>query len=104
MKGHHELIEMRKAGMHPKWVFVNDFICKTDWHEWGEHATISTIGDSIAELDFRGVMGLHVSVSGYDLRRVQGIAAQCLRDGAAVVAAGCGLWSRILKKSELETA
>ena len=104
MRGHHALIQMRQAGRHPKWVFVNDYPCQTDWHTWGEHATICTAGDSLASLDLRSVVGLNVSVSGTDKRRVERIADIAMGAGAAVVAAGCGLWARILKKSELETA
>jgi len=87
MKGHHALIEMRKQGRHPKWVFVNDYPCKTDWHEWGEHATICVDGDRLVDLDLRFLVGLCVSISAVTERRAKAIFAVAKRDGAARVAA-----------------
>ena len=86
MQGHHALIDMRRCSRHPKWVFVNDYPCKTDWHEWGEHATICIDGDSIASLDLRFLVGLNVSVSGTVLSRVKAVFELAKASGANRVA------------------
>jgi len=87
MKGHHALVAMRNAKRHPKWVFVNDYPCKTDWHEWGEHATVCVDGDRIVELDFRFLVGLNVSVSSPVLARAKAIFELVKASGAQRVAA-----------------
>lgn len=87
MKGHHSLIAMRTAKRHPKWVFVNDYPCKTDWHEWGEQATVCVHGDSLVGLDFRFLIGLHVSVSSPVLARAKSIFELVKASGAKRVAA-----------------
>ena len=33
MRGHHELIEMRRNRKAPRMVFLNDYPCETDWFE-----------------------------------------------------------------------
>jgi len=88
MKGHHALIEMRKQGRHPKWVFVNDYPCKTDWHEWGEHATICVDGDRLVDLDLRFLVGLCVSISSPILDRSKAI-FELVKASGAMSAAAC---------------
>ena len=63
MRGHEYLIQMRLAGKAPEIVFINDYPCDTDWHEFDEHATISTDKDTIQSLDLRFLVGLQVSIS-----------------------------------------
>jgi len=108
MKGHHALVAMRQSGRHPKWVFINDYPCKTDWHEWGEHATLCVHGDSLAGLDLRFLVGLHVSVSSPVLERAKAIFEMVKSSGAQAVAAGYSQpginyrdqsgWSEVWKK------
>ena len=74
MHGHLPLIAMRKRGIKPGIVFLNDFPCETakDWHNpgekfgesWGpDHATVCTVGDVIQLLDLRFLVGMRVSIT-----------------------------------------
>ena len=66
MKGHEPIIAMRRNGIAPKIVFVNDFpdVCAKDWHLHGDHATVSVDGDAVGVLDLRFLIGLMVSITG----------------------------------------
>lgn len=98
MHGHLPIIAMRKTGIAPKIVFVNDFPCQTsrDWHNPGakygelwpaDHATISTAGDSISSLDLRFLVGLTVSITTYTESRAKAIFEKAKHFGAKTVAA-----------------
>ena len=74
MHGHLPLIAMRKRGIKPGIVFLNDYPCETskDWHNpgeefgesWGlDHATVCTVGDVIQLLDLRFLVGMRVSIT-----------------------------------------
>lgn len=90
MRGHDHIIALRKRGITPAFVFINDYPCDVDWFEYHEHATVEILpSESIDLLDMRFVVGLTVSISGSDLERVKAIAQRCKDAGAAVVAAGC---------------
>ncbi len=89
MRGHLKLIEMRKQRMKPGIVFVNDWPCQTNWHEYPEDAvTISTAGDAIQTLDLRFVVGLTVTISSGNEVRAKALFEKCKAAGAEVVA-GC---------------
>jgi hypothetical protein len=98
MRGHEPIIAMRKSGIAPKIVFVNDFPCKTsrDWHNPGEkygeewpadHATVSTAGDALSSLDLRFLIGLTVSISSESESRAKALFAKAKWFGAKTVAA-----------------
>lgn len=87
MRGHEHLIELRRAKKSPRYVFVNDYPCQTDWFQTGDHATICTAGDSVELLDLRCLVGLIVSVSAISESRAKALLDACKRAGAAVVAA-----------------
>jgi hypothetical protein len=87
MKGHDTLIKLRKAGKVPKIVFLNDYPCKTDWFEHGDHVTISTDGDALSSLDLRFLVGLRVSISSPFESRAKAIFAKAKWFGAKTVAA-----------------
>lgn len=87
MRGQEQLIAMRRARKAPRFVFINDFDCQTDWFETGDHATLCTSGDDIALLDLRCLVGLRVSVSSPSEARAKALLDACKRSGAAVVAA-----------------
>jgi hypothetical protein len=87
MKGHEPLIQLRKAGTRPAIVFVNDYPCKTDWHEWGEHATICTSGDQLSSIDFRLLVGLTASISACTEARAKALFEKAKQAGATTVAA-----------------
>ena len=87
MHGHEDIIRLRLRGSAPKFVFINDYQCKTDWFDFGDHATVCTAGDSIASLDLRFVAGLQVSLTALTERRAKALAKACKDAGATVVAA-----------------
>lgn len=110
MRGHTEVERIRMAGRLPKIVFVNDYPCKTDWFETGEHATVCTHRDEIGGIDFRFLKGLTVSISSESESRAKRLFDRAKKDGASVVAAchvqpGVGLmnqsgWTEIYRKPE----
>ena len=87
MKGHDHLIQLRKAGRAPKIVFLNDYPCKTDWHTYGDHATVCTHGDLMSSLDLRFLVGLTVSISASTESRAKALFAKAKWFGAKTVAA-----------------
>ena len=98
MIGHLPLIAMRKRGIKPAIVFLNDWPCDTskDWHNPGEkageswepdHATVNTVGDVIQLLDLRFLVGLQVSISSFSEIRAKALFDQAKAHGAITVAA-----------------
>lgn len=87
MKGHEQLIELRKSGRAPKIVFLNDYPCKTDWHTYGDHVTVCTAGDMLSSLDLRFLVGLTVSISAMTETRAKALFAKAKWFGAKTVAA-----------------
>ncbi len=88
MRGHEKIIAMRKAGSRPAIVFLNDFPCKTDWFEFGEHATVDVSGDQPEWLDLRFLVGLKVSITGGNEKRAKRFMEACKAAGAVTVGAG----------------
>ena len=89
MKGHEKLIALRNQGLRPSMVFINDFLCPTDWFETGDrHITICVAGDKLDRVDLRFLVGLTVSATRYDENRAKELMDACKRGGAAVVGAG----------------
>ncbi len=86
MRGQEQLIAMRKAGIRPSIVFINDFPCKTDWAEWGDNATVCVHGDQLSSLDLRFVVGMIASISSESESRAKRIAEICKNSGARAVA------------------
>lgn len=87
MHGHIAIIEARMQRRAPRFVFVNDYPCKTDWFDHGEHATVCTHGDSVSNLDLRFLVGLRVSVSAITEARAVALFERIKAAGAAAVAA-----------------
>lgn len=87
MRGHEHIIAMRLRGTAPKFVFVNDWPCKTDWFEHADHATVCTHGDVVQLLDFRFLVGLRVSISATSEVRAKALLEQAKAAGARTVAA-----------------
>ena len=98
MLGHEPIIAMRKRGIAPKIVFLNDFPCETaeEWQNPGEkhgeiwpadHVTVSTAGDQISSLDLRFLVGLKVSITSDSEGRAKALFAKAKSSGAMSVAA-----------------
>ena len=87
MRGHTDIIANRLRGRAPKFVFVNDYPCRTDWLQHQEAATVCTAGSPLSSLDLRFLVGLRVSISAPSAERAQALFAMAKAAGAAVVAA-----------------
>lgn len=96
MRGHENIITLRKRGTSPKTVFVNDYPCDTDWYNPGakygqvwpsDHATVSTAGDVIQLLDMRYLVGLQVIISSGSETRAKALFEKAKASGAKTVAA-----------------
>lgn len=98
MRGHERIIDMRRAGMRPAIVFLNDYPCKTDWPEHGDHATVCVAGDQPEWLDLRFLVGMRVSVSASTEARGRRFMAACQKAGAATVGVGSDSWSEVWHK------
>ena len=91
MRGQEKLIEMRKAGSVPKWVWIDTEPDAVEcWREWAEldptHACIQIeIGDK--RPDLRCVVGLNCYVQGNSRERVFELRDDCIKAGAARVIA-----------------
>lgn len=87
MHGHTAIIAARMQRQAPRFVFVNDYPCKSDWFEQGEQATVCTHNDAIGGLDLRFLVGLRVSISATTEARAQALFERVKAAGAAAVAA-----------------
>lgn len=88
MRGHETLLQLRKEGLTPKIVFINDYPCETDWFKWGEHATVCVAGDGLESIDFRFAKGLTLSITAANKKRAQALFDLGKASGAKAV--GCG--------------
>ena len=87
MRGHYQLLALRRAGKAPRIVFVDDYPCDTDWHTTGDQVTLCTAGDSVPLLDLRCLVGLRVSISSPSESRAKALFEHCKAAGAIAVAA-----------------
>ena len=120
MRGHENIITLRKRGISPDTVFINDFPCDTDWFNPGakygevwpsDHATVSTDGDVIQMLDMRYVVGLKVIIMSESETRAKALFEKAKASGARTVAAGHVIgstrqntrtgWCEVYRKQEL---
>jgi hypothetical protein len=117
MRGQDQLIAMRKNGIKPKIVFINDFKCDTarDWSnpgsyknwEWpSDHATISTAGGPLSSIDLRCCVDLIVSITSDDSKRAMAIFEKAKQAGASIVAASHDEsgWTEIYRVEEVQNA
>lgn len=89
MHGHEKIIALRvNHSKAPKFVFLNDYPCRTDWYENDDHATICTHNDSLSSIDLRCLTGLSVSISSPSESRAKALFS-LVRDAGAVVVAAC---------------
>ncbi len=91
MKGHTQLIAMRKDGFAPSVVFVETnpelFAAVHDWHEYAPNRAQVRIeaSDNPDTADLRFLVGLSVMVNGNDLDRVRRVGKACERAKASRV-------------------
>lgn len=101
MRGHEPIIAMRKKGIRPSIIFIDDTpklsVLSREWHNPGERygevwepdfpAVDVLDTETVERLDLRFVMGCVVSISSGTERRAKRLLAACQRAGAKVVAA-----------------
>ena len=86
MKGHEKIMQMRKEGVSPKIVFLNDYECDTDWYETGDFATVSVAKNDVPEmLDLRYLVGLTVTISASTEKRAMALFEEAKKAGAKTV-------------------
>lgn len=106
MRGHENLIALRKRGLKPAgMVSVCDYPVRPVFLRWdhtedGTSPTVCVDGDDIASLDLRFLVGLPVDVTGTDPRRVKALAGLCKRAGADMVIANDGKRFAVWTKGE----
>lgn len=86
MRGHNEIIELRKSGLKPGWVYLNDFPCETDWYKNGLPATVCVAGESFSGLDLRFLVGLSVVANSDSETRAKALFSAAKKSGAEFVA------------------
>lgn len=88
MRGHHELISLRKSGQRPRIVSIdlgpNVWTMWMDWHIETPHQAYVHISpdELLSGLDVRFCVGMNVSVSGPDRRRLGVVMQACCDAGA----------------------
>lgn len=101
MRGQEPIIAMRKKGMRPAIIFINDTpelsILSKEWGNPGarygevwepDHACVDVLeSETVERLDFRFVTGCTVSISSSTEKRAKRLFEACKRVGASVVAA-----------------
>lgn len=95
MQGHESIIKMRMRGAAPSFVFVNDYPCRTDWFEHGDHATVCIFGDALDSIDFRFLVGMKVSISASTEKRAIELYRMAQESGVKTVACTDGNWTKI---------
>lgn len=81
MNGHQLIIDLRRAGRKPSFLWVSD-LEKTHM----DGVTVCVAGDTPELLDLRFLVGVTALVEGQDEKRVQRIAAACQKFASRVVA------------------
>lgn len=69
MRGHEPIITMRKQGVKPLFVYVDDVGADTHWHRYGATPNVEiTANESLEMLDLRWAVGLDIraSINGVD--------------------------------------
>lgn len=96
MRGHEAIIELRRRGVSPGTVFINDYPCDTDWFNPGakygqvwpsDHATVCTADDAIELLDVRFLVGLTVIACSESESRAKALFERAKSSGAKTVVA-----------------
>lgn len=100
MRGHDTIIQLRKAGQSPSWVFVNDFPCSTDWATYGEHATVCTAGDDLGVIEFQFLVGLSVTINSTSEDRAQKLMQIAKKASAKLVASSGQGWTDVWRKEQ----
>jgi hypothetical protein len=88
MRGHEHIIELRKKGLLPESIFIEDYLTPfTDWFEYNEYPHVCVDGDTIETLDLRFLLGTVVHISTESESRGKALLNACIRHGARTVIA-----------------
>lgn len=85
MKGHEQLIEMRKRGRKPTMVFLSDFSESSNWWETGDYPEVCVFHDVPERADLRFLVNLNVTITASTKDRAKAFLEACVRFGAASV-------------------
>ena len=99
MKGHDQLIALRRNGLKPTYVWISDYpFCHLDG------LTVSVHGDTPELLDLRFLVGTTALVEGPEQSRVDRIALACKKVAKRVIA-NCDTWAgnRITSTKTIDT-
>ena len=96
MRGHLELIEMRKAGFKPPIVFLNDWPLNLKWREPTDLPEVSIVDEKPQHADLRFLIGLRVSITCNTEARAKAF-FEAAKDAKAEIVA-CG-WSESPKRN-----
>lgn len=104
MRGHEQIIAVRKAGLKPAGlVHLDDYPVNPlflDWLKNESMPTVTVYGDELATLDLRFLVGLMVSITGDDLARVKALSVMARKAGADMVVASVGEKFALWKKGD----
>lgn len=87
MRGHEDIIAMRKMGQAPANIHINDYPCHTDWYDYNEEATVCVAGEPIKTLDLRFLVGMAVHIASCDESRAKALFEACKRASCKFVIA-----------------
>jgi hypothetical protein len=91
MRGHEDLISLRKRGVKPAgMVWICDYQVRDVYADWMANRMDPEIlvdGDDIESLDLRFLIGMNVNVTGDDSARVRKLASRARKAGANTVVA-----------------
>ena len=96
MRGHTEIIQMRKAGRKPALIFLNDWPLNTKWREPTDSLEVSIMDEKPQHADLRFLIGLRVSISCNTEARAKAFFEAAKSAKAEIVASG---WSESPKRN-----
>ena len=88
MRGHTEIIKMRKAGHKPPIVFLNDWPLNNKWREPADLPEVSIDGERPKHADLRFLIGLRVSITCTTKNRAEAFFEAAKAARAEIVACG----------------
>lgn len=96
MRGHTQVIEMRKAGYKPPIVFLDDWPSNDKWRQEDDHPQISIIDEKPQHADLRFLIGLRVNITCSTESRAKAFFEAAKAAKAEIVACG---WSESPKRN-----
>lgn len=96
MRGHTDIIKMRREGRKPPIVFLNDWPLSTKWREPTDLLEVSIVDEKPQHADLRFLIGLRVSIACSTETRAKAFFEAAKAAKAEIVACG---WSESPKRN-----